>query len=57
MPPGQPLKLPADSDDSGIKINVLPAQPKSFSLPQAQRVNGQVEVAAGGQLEVPAPRG
>jgi hypothetical protein len=36
MPPGEPLKLPADGQRPTIKIDVLPPEPKRLALTQSQ---------------------
>lgn len=36
VPPWQPLELPADGECPGIEINVLPLQPKRFTLTEPQ---------------------
>jgi hypothetical protein len=36
MPPAEALKLPADHQYPRIEVDVLPAQAKSFTLPQPE---------------------
>lgn len=56
MPPCQALKLPANRQCSGVKIDVFPAQPERFSLPQSERERdappGAI-AALGGQIGDP----